>query len=190
MLRLNRHFFIAVVFIIIPVIAKADVTAWQIVPAQSSITFTASQNNAPVSGEFKNFSGTINFDPNQLDKSNVHMSVDINSISTSDSDIANTLQTADWFNAKLFPQAVFDSSHFTKTGNNTYEADGNLSIRDKTLPVKVEFTLEQYTSTNAKVKGMVLLNRNDFGVGQGDWKNTDVVKNAVKVNFQINAVKK
>jgi polyisoprenoid-binding protein YceI len=190
MLHSFRKIIITFIFILIPTFANADVTAWQIVPEQSSITFTASQNNAPVTGEFKKFEGNINFDPNQQDKSNVRIIVDVASITTADPDISNTLKTADWFNAKIFPQAIFSATHFVKTGNNTYQADGTLSIRDKSLPVKLFFVLDQYSDTNAAVaKGMVVLKRNDFGVGQGDWVNTDVVKNDVQVNFKITAKK-
>lgn len=180
---------IAALIIALPSFAFADVTAWQIVPELSNITFTASQNNAPVTGEFTKFEGNINFDPDQLNKSNVHMIVDVASVATSDPDIANTLKTADWFNAKVFPQAIFDATNFSKTGNNTYQANGTLTIRDKSLPIKLIFMLDQYTATNAVAKGMVILKRNDFGIGQGDWTNTDVVKNEVQVNFKITAKK-
>lgn len=183
-----RKIIIALIIILSPVFAYADVTAWQIVPEQSSITFTASQNNAPVMGEFKKFEGNINFDPNQLDKSNVRMIIDVASVTTADPDISGTLKTADWFNAKVFPQAIFTANNFTKTGSNAYQANGTLTIRDKTLPVKVLFILDQYTPTNAHAKGMVILKRDDFGVGQGDWSSTDVVKNEVQVNFKIAAV--
>ena len=172
-----------------PTFANADVIEWQIVPEQSSITFSASQNNTPITGEFKKFEGNINFDPNQLDKSNVRMIVDVASITTTDPDVANTLKTAEWFNAKVFPQAIFSANHFVKTENNTYQANGTLSIRDKSLPVKLLFVLDQFTDTNAVAKGMVILKRNDFGIGQGDWSNTDVVKNDVQVNFKITAKK-
>jgi polyisoprenoid-binding protein YceI len=179
---------ISFIVILIPTFANADITAWQIVPGESSITFTASQNNAPVMGEFKNFKGTINFDPNQLDKSSVRIIIDTNSVYTSDPDISSNLITADWLSVKIFPQAIFTANKFIKTGNNAYQANGTLTIRDKTLPVTVLFILDQYTPTNAHAKGMVILKRNDFGVGQGDWSSADVVKNEVQVNFKIAAV--
>ncbi len=189
MIKLIQKSVITFLFMFISTISFAAVTSWQIVPNQSSITFIASQNNAPVSGSFNSFNGKINFDPNQLEKSNVHIVVDMNSITTSDPDVSNTLKTADWFNAKLFPQAIFNASDFTKTGNNSYQANGTLTIRNKSLPIKLMFVLEQYSSTNAVAKGMVVIKRNEFGVGQGDWANTDVVKDDVQVNFQITAVK-
>lgn len=190
MLKLMNKFIFVLMFLLVATIANAAVPAWQIVPDKSHITFIATQNNAPVNGEFKQFVGKINFDPNQLNKSDVHVVVDMNSISTSDPDISNTLKTAEWFNVKLFPQAIFNANDFTKTADNTFEANGTLTIRDKNIPIKVKFVLEQYTSSNAVVKGTVLLKRNDFGIGQGEWVSTDVVKNDVQVNFQITALKK
>ena len=56
-----RKIIIAYIFILIPTYTYAGVTTWQIVPHQSSITFTVSQNNAPITGEFKNFAGNISF---------------------------------------------------------------------------------------------------------------------------------
>ena len=188
MLQSFRKIITVFIFILIPTFANADIIAWQIVPDESSITFTASQNNAPVMGEFKKFEGNINFDPNQLDKSNVRIIIDTSSVSTSDPDISGTLKTADWLNAKVFPQAIFTANNFTKTGNSAYQANGTLTIRDKSLPVKVLFILDKYTPTNAHAKGMVVLKRDDFGVGQGDWSSTDVVKNEVQVNFKISAI--
>lgn len=190
MFKLFHKIAIALMIILITSVAQAAVTAWQIVPDKSHITFIATQNNAPVNGEFKKFDGTINFDPNQLDKSDVHVVVDMNSITTSDPDISNTLKTAEWFNVKLFPQATFNANEFTKTGDNTYQAKGTLIIRDKNIPITLKFVLEQYTSSNAVVKGTVILKRNDFGIGQGEWVSTEVVKDDVQVNFQITASKK
>lgn len=36
---------------------------WEIVPSQSEITFTGTQNGAPVTGRFKKFTGQIFVDP-------------------------------------------------------------------------------------------------------------------------------
>ncbi len=173
-----------------PIAASAAVPAWQIVPSESHITFTATQNGAPTTGEFKSFSGTINFDPTQLASSNVKIVVDMTSVSASYGDVATTLMTPDWFDVKLFPQAIFTANKFTKTGDNTYQADGTLTIRDKTLPTVLTFTMQQYSATKALAKGTALLKRTQFGVGRGDWAKTDTVKDDVKVDFTLSANKK
>jgi len=94
------------------------VPTWQIVPEKSSIQFTATQNNAPVTGQFKHFTGHIQFDPAQLADDQVTIIINMASVSASYGEIADTLISADWFNTKKFPQATFTTKDFVKTGNN------------------------------------------------------------------------
>jgi polyisoprenoid-binding protein YceI len=167
----------------------AEPIIWQIVPAQSSLRFTATQNGAPVTGSFTTFTGDIVFDPTELSKSHVQINVDLNSVSASYDEVADNLKAADWFNVKIFPQAVFKADHFIKTGNN-YEADGSLTIKGKTVPTKLKFILNDYSQDKAHATGAVTLKRNAFNIGQGDWANTDVIKDDVQVDFVISAVRK
>jgi polyisoprenoid-binding protein YceI len=41
------------------------------------------------------------------------------------------------------------------------------------------------TPGGAKLEGTAKLNRLEFGVGQGDWKSTESVKDVVKVAFSL-----
>ncbi|HVV68547.1 MAG TPA: YceI family protein [Gammaproteobacteria bacterium] len=182
-----KRFFL--IFLLLPLLAGAQtVPAWKIVPHESTLTFTATQNGAPTTGTFSNFSGDIHFDPSQLDKSNVKIIVNMSSISDAYNQLSDTLKSAEWFNAKVFPQAVFQSSGFTKTGEKTYQAQGNLTIRDKTQPIILNFTLEEFSST-AKITGNTTIKRTAFGVGQGEWSDTKTVKDDVQVNFKVSAVR-
>lgn len=175
---------------LLPVMCIAEVPAWQIVPNESSLTFTATQNGAPVTGKFKTFTGAINFDPDQLKESHVKIVVDVGSISDAYNQLEDTLKTPEWLNIKIFPQAVFDSNMFIKTGDKTYQVKGNLTIRDKTLPVTLMITQEEYTPTKARIKGTTTIKRLAFNVGQGEWANTKTVRDDVQVDFTITAIKK
>src|SRR5258708_7643755 len=136
---------LSLIIILFPVMGLASVPKWEIVPQESSLTFTGTLNNAQTSGKFKSFSGEIQFDPEKLNESKVHIVIDTGSVTTSYVDIAETLKTADWFDIKLFPQAIFQANKFTKTSDKTYQAEGALTIRDKTLPLVVIFTQEEYS---------------------------------------------
>lgn len=173
----------------LPLMALSAVPTWKIDPHQSSLTFTATQNNAPVKGEFKTFSGDIQFDPAQLNNSHVLININTGSVVSSYDQVADTLITSDWFNAKLFPKAIFKADHFSKNKDNTYTAVGQLTIRDKTAPVQVTFSLLEYTNTKALAKGTATLQRTTFGVGQGDWAQTDTIKDTVTIEFSIVATK-
>lgn len=169
---------------------NAYASEWQIVPTESSLTFTATQNNSPLSGEFKRFKGSINFDPAQLATSNVNITVDTGSVSASYQEVADTLKTPDWFDIKIFPEATFKATQFTKTGDNSYKAEGTLTIRDKTVPVTLNFNLDTYSQTKAHATGSTTLKRTAFGVGRGDWAKTTDVKDDVQVNFKLSCIKK
>ncbi len=170
-----------------PILASAEATHWNVIPEKSNISFTATQNNAPVTGEFKKFTADINFDSEQLSISNVTITIDINSVTTSYAEIANTLKSLEWFNAAQCPQAIFKATSFTKVGNNTYQANGQLTLRNKTAPVIVTFNLQPVSKTTIIAKGETTLTRSTFDVGKGEWASTDEIKDEVKVNFTLAA---
>lgn len=170
--------------------AHTAVSQWKIIPAESQLTFTATQNGAPVSGEFKTFTGEIFVDPQNYKSSHIDISVDINSVSASYAELKSTLVTPDWFNAKMFPKAEFKSAQFEKTGDNTYLAHGSLTIRDHTVPVTLAFKTAQPSPDKGIVVGSVVIKRTQFGVGQGDWSSTNEIKDDVIVNFKVSATNK
>ncbi|HEV2613617.1 MAG TPA: YceI family protein [Gammaproteobacteria bacterium] len=173
----------------LPMISFAAVPSWNIVPSQSSLSFSATQNGAPVKGEFKTFTGDIQGTPEDLKNSHVKIMVDLGSVSTTDKDVSNTLKTADWFDITHFPKATFIADNFTKTGGNTYTAAGKLTIRDKTIPVTLNFVLKDYSGNTLDITGTTTLQRTAFGVGQGDWSKTDSIKDKVAVQFTLKASK-
>lgn len=176
---------VAVLAIMMATHAHAEIPTWQIVANKSHLTFKAIQNGAPVTGRFKVFTGDIKFDLNQLASSHAHIIVDMNSISTSYKVLEDTLKTPDWFDTKRFPQSVFTTKNIKKINNHIYQIDGDLTIRDKTLPIILTCTLNDYSQTNARIEGSTHLKRTAFGVGSGEWAKTDAVKDDVEVNFVV-----
>jgi polyisoprenoid-binding protein YceI len=76
------------------------------------------------------------------------------------------------------------AERFTAKGGNKYAAVGKLTLRNVTREVPIEFTFEKKDGS-AWLKGSAQLKRLDFGVGQGDWKDTSTVANEVKVSFVL-----
>jgi polyisoprenoid-binding protein YceI len=169
----------------LPILAFAAVPTWKIDPAESTLAFTATQNNAPVTGQFKKFSGTIQFDPTQLTKSQIAITIDTAAIESTYDQVADTLKTADWFNTAVYPHAEFKADHFKKIDSTNYTAEGTLTIRNQSAPVTLTFSLPEYSSTKAVAKGHATVQRTLFGVGQGDWSKTDTIKDSVAIEFTI-----
>ena len=166
------------------------VPQWDMIANESQITFTATQNGSPVTGEFKKFTANLQVDVNNLKESSIDIVIDMNSVNASYGEVKNTLLTADWFNVSMFPQAKFKATEFNKTAENAYEAKGTLTIRDKSVPVTLTFSSSFPSDNKGMVVGSTVLKRSAFGVGQGEWASTEEIKDDVTVNFKMSATKK
>ncbi|MBS0285840.1 MAG: YceI family protein [Proteobacteria bacterium] len=165
-------------------VAIANIPSWQIDSAGSTIKFTGTQNNAPVSGEFKKFEGDIKFDTKNLKESKVKLNIDMNSVSAGFAELATMLKTADWFDTIHFPQASFESSEIT-ADNKGYQVKGQLKVRDKTEPVTVDVVVDESAPNKMKLHGHAKISRLTLGVGQGEWANPSEVKDEVTVHFNL-----
>ena len=160
---------------------------WEIIPKESTLTFTAIQNGAEVHGGFATITGDIAFDLKDYQHSDIHIVIPLDSLQSSFADLKTTLVSADWFDTKKFPNAVYDAKIFEKKTNGEFLAKGNLTLRDKTMPLVLTFTAEQKTPELGAVVGHAEIKRLIFGVGQGDWASTDEIKDLVRVDFKITA---
>ena len=167
-----------------PAAAKAGASAWTVDKANSKIRFRSAFSGTAFEGGFAKWDAQINFDPKNLAASKVVVTVDLASAGTGDSDRDSTLPSADWFNVAKFPRAVFTSTVIKDLGGGTYEADGSLSLKGVAKPVALPFTLA-ITGDTAKMSGQVVLKRNDFGVGQGQFAAADTVPFEVTVPVTV-----
>jgi polyisoprenoid-binding protein YceI len=159
-------------------------------PEESQLSFTGTQNDAPLKGTFKSFTAKINFDPDALNESSIDVVVDMNSLNLSYQEAKTTLIGSDWFDVKLFPKAEFKASKWKRVADDNFQAEGTLTIRDRTLPVTLNFKTKKLADNKASVEGSTIIKRTAFGVGQGEWSNTSEVKDDVTVAFKVVAVKK
>lgn len=164
--------------------ALAQAPSWEIQPSASTIKFTGTQNNAPVSGEFKNFSGDIKFDANNLKDSKIKLTVDMNSVSAGFQELATMLKTMDWFDVAKFPNATFESTEIVPDKKG-FLIKGDLKVRDNKAPIQVKVLIDENSPNKMKLHGTTMLSRTKFGVGQGDWANTSEIKDEVDVKFNI-----
>ena len=171
--------------------AFADAPAYTLIKEKSFVKFIAIQNGAPVEGKFKDFTADIHFDHDNLDQSSITVEVATASVVVADDEIAKNLKMPEWLASEAFPKAVFTCKKLTRMpASENYYADGTLTLHGKTVPVVLNFQMEHFDGTNAIATGFITLHRQDFDIGQGEWSRDDVIKNEVRVEFRIAAVKK
>ena len=99
------------------------------------------------------------------------------------------LPSGDWFAVDQFPKATFTATKFTKTGENRYRADGQVSIKGVTKPASLPFRLT-IEGDRATMTGQTTLDRTAFGIGQGEFGATDQIPAAVTVQVSLKARRK
>lgn len=171
-----------------PVQQARQAAAWTVAPARSSLQFRATATGTAFTGRITDWTAAIRFDPANLAGSSVNVDVNIASIRTGDAQRDQFLPTPDWMDAGRHPRARFTSNQIRSLGGNRYEAVGNLTIRGVSRPLTLPFTVT-INGANAVAQGSIGLNRNAFGVGQGQWASEETVGRVVTVSFTINATR-
>ena len=170
--------------------AFAEAPHYKLIKEKSSLKFYAIQNGAPLQGEFKEFTADIDFSADKPQDSKVSVTVDTKSVSASYGEVEQNLKLPDWLSVEKFPKATFKAEKFIRIpSTDSYNTEGKLTLRGKTIPVTLNFKMEYVDDKSAIAKGYATLKRNDFGVGQGQWGKEDVIKNEVRVEFRIAAEK-
>lgn len=173
--------------------AEDKVPKWQIVSGQSSLGFSGTQQGAGFDGKFGEFSGTIQLDPDHPETGKAQIKIQMGSATTNSPDRDKSIAGDAWFAVDKFPTATYDILSFEKQANGHFVARGKLTLRDVTLPLDLPFTLKVETKDGVKTahaEGTTSLHRLDYGVGQGEWKDTSMVSDSVSIKVNIIATEK
>ena len=140
--------------------------------AHSVIGFSIRHNELVlVTGRFKDFSGTIQFDDKDVTKSSVEYKTKVESIDTGVEARDRHLRTADFFDVAKFPEMTFQSTRIERKGKS-YLLHGNLTLKGITKPVTLPFTLtgaikDARGNTRIGISAQTKIDRRDFGITWG-----------------------
>jgi polyisoprenoid-binding protein YceI len=163
--------------------ASAMAGQWTVVPETSSVGFVGTQQGTKFNGRFQTFTAAINLDVADPTKGSIMGTVQVDTVNTRDHDRDSSLLDKDWFDAKQFPEAKFESQQITKAADGSYEAMGRLTLKGQTKPASMKFTLEG-SGASAHLDGKLAINRFDFNVGEG-WNDTSWVAQEVAVEVKL-----
>ncbi|HEY3486477.1 MAG TPA: YceI family protein [Gammaproteobacteria bacterium] len=170
--------------------AAAAVPEWQLVQTNSSLSFIFGQAGTDETGRFRVFPSSFHFDPADLEHSVFEVSVNMKSVDTGDKDRDEILLSKDMFDVKRWPEAHFKTLKIESRGGDEYLAEAELTIRDQTRTIPFPFHLTITAEQGKQVfhlQSELSLNRLDFGVGQGEWKETTWIADAVQVLVKVQA---
>jgi polyisoprenoid-binding protein YceI len=161
----------------------ASAADYAVQPAGSKLGFSGSFQGQSFAGTFGQWTAAISYDPAKLAASKFDVDVDLASVKTGDKDRDGALPGSDFFNVTKFPKAHFVTTGFRQNGAQVV-ADGTLTLRGVSKPVSLNVVFKpQGTGATLDVTGAV--KRLDFGVGGGDYADTSVIANDVKIDAHL-----
>ena len=161
----------------------AEPTSFVADAAASRLEFLGVQAGAEFRGTFHKFTSSVELAPDAPGTAHIDVQIELSSLDTKDADRDKTMRSPDIFDVARFPTAHYETHSVTRTATG-YAASGALTLRGVTKDVPIAFKFTR-TGSGATLDGTASLKRLDFGVGQGDWKNTEWIADPVKVSFSL-----
>tara|TARA_Y100001935_G_scaffold154926_1_gene127685 strand:+ start:717 stop:1325 length:609 start_codon:yes stop_codon:yes gene_type:complete len=163
---------------------------WLIDKDISKITFEVPVLFASnVKGEFKNINGFVEIDLDNKKDNKALISVDVGSIEINYNKYKNLLLSPIFFDSSKFPLALLDTKKFTYKNENELKLNIELTIKGISKITETKLTVKKLTSEIVQILGNLNFSRTDFNIGTGNWTNTTILKDKIKIKANIFLIK-
>ncbi|RPE66374.1 cytochrome b561 [Pacificibacter maritimus] len=157
-----------------------DAPEWTVTDGR--LSFKVAQSGAPIEGVFDTWNAQITYD---VDTGLGTVSVNIDTTSLTLGSVTSTAKGPEFFNTDAYTTSIFEAEIARIENGPAHVATGDVTLIGQTVPVLLEFDL-QVDGTAAKMTGQALLDRRDFGMGQG-YADESTVGFAVDITVELTA---
>jgi polyisoprenoid-binding protein YceI len=149
-----------------------------------------------VRGAFTEFGGRAHLDVANPPASSVMLRIDAASIDTGTPDRDAHLRSADFLDVERFPHLSFRSTEVEQVDEDVYRVTGDLTIKDVTRPVTVDFTLtgsaqDPWGNIRVGFEGALAIRRTDWGLTWNTPLDTGgvLVSEKIQIEFDVSAIR-
>lgn len=176
----------------LPSLSAAKLEYFELDPVHTRVAFQVSHAgfSNPV-GTFSGSTGTLSFDEDDWSSAQLSVQIPITSLDLGDANWQKKVLDPTFFNSEKFPDAQFVSTQVEKTGENTAQVVGELTLHGVTRPVTLAVTLNSLRrhpltfKTTAGFSATATISRKDFDMGA--WKS--VVGDEVHLIIEAEALR-
>jgi polyisoprenoid-binding protein YceI len=155
-----------VVFCAFPSANPAQVPVYEITHGESTIKFGV-DSSVSIKGTFDKWSATIKFSSTDARSGVLDIEIQADSVDTGSGLKNNKLKGKDFFDVKDSPIITFKSTKVVQTGPNTFDLEGDFTIRGVTKTEKLTLTSTGKGSTSGSIDGTMAFDRKDYGMNKG-----------------------
>ncbi len=155
------------VFAVLPSVGRAqEAPVFAIVRAGSSITFNVKASVA-IKGTFDKWDATLTFTSPDVTTGVLDVKIQAATVDTGSGLKNSKLKGTDFFDVDRNPLITFRSTKVEQSGPNTFEVDGNFTIRGVTRPEKLTLAVSGRGTGSGEINGTMAFDRKDYGMNSG-----------------------
>src|SRR5882672_3849926 len=167
---------------VLPSLSQAQAPVFVVSPKESTIKFYVKASVA-IAGKFDKWNATLTFTSPDTTTGVLDVKIQADSVDTGSGMKNNKLKSKGFFDVKQNPLITFVSNKIVQTGPDTFEVDGDFTIRGASNPEKLTLAVSGNGTGSGEIKGTMKFDRKDYGMNSG----IPFIKIAdhVEVNFNL-----
>jgi polyisoprenoid-binding protein YceI len=152
--------------VVLPSVSRAQAPVFEINPLSSSIQFDV-EASVDIKGTFDKWDATLTFASPDIATGILEIKILAESVDTGSGMKNGKLKGKDFFDAKRNPFITFKSTKIVQSGQNTFEINGDFTIRGVTKPEKLSLVVSGAGTDSGTIKGSMAFDRKDYGMNSG-----------------------
>jgi polyisoprenoid-binding protein YceI len=175
---------------VLTVSAVAQLETWQIDPNHSASQFAVRHAGiSTVRGAFGKTTGTVQYDPADVTKTSLDVTIDAASINTRVEPRDKDLRSPNFFDVEKFPTITFKSKKVEAAGKGKLKITGDLTIKGTTKEVVLDVdgpngpTRDPRGNSHMGASATTQISRKDFGVSGAPGGVADEVQITIDVEL-------
>jgi len=150
-------------FYTLPSANGAQVPAYEVTPLESAIKCEVG-SSVPIKGTFDKWNASMKFSSSDVRSGVLDIEIQADSVNSGSSLKNNKLKSKDFFDVNDFPTISFKSTKVVQTGPNTFDLEGDFTIRGITKMEKLTLKDNGKGSTSGSIDGTMVFDRKDYSI--------------------------
>jgi polyisoprenoid-binding protein YceI len=155
-----------VVFCTFPSASRAQVPVYEVTPVESTIKFGV-DSSVPIKGTFDKWNASMRFSSRDVSSGVLEIEIQADSVNTGSGLKNDKLKSKDFFDVNDSPTITFKSTKVVQTGPNTFDLEGDFTIRGVTKTEKLTLTDNGKGSASGTIDGTMAFDRKNYGMNKG-----------------------
>jgi polyisoprenoid-binding protein YceI len=151
---------------VLPSLSRAQAPVFVITQEDSSIKFNVKASVA-IGGDFEKWDGALTFTSPDVTTGVLDVKIQAASVNTGSGMKDGKLKGKDFFDVKQDPLITFQSKKIVQTGPDTFDVQGDFTIRGVTRPETLTLTVSGKGTGSGEIKGTMAFDRKDYGMNSG-----------------------